>query len=536
MRSIREPAMNRITRLATAARDRTINGEPAERGVAMLTAIFFMVIVAGLSVVLLSVALSQQAPTLSAQKSTKTIYSAQAGLQAALGVIRTASGLVNVAGETLGAIEKLPCTLGGTVEGSGTGTSYQVELNYFTVDPSGKDAVWRASKKMICNSLIGVVPQVNGSGALEKPKFAYIRAIGIGVTLPGQPASVGNRSLSAVYKFKVNTENIAGGLVYANGRAQCLHAVSETAGSEVQYLPVGSCTDPDKELWIYSSDYRLKLAHTTLNGAVGLCITGPAVDGQATQNALLQPCKATNDPARWNQLWSWTNNWQGQKANITGGLSNYCLTPGAGPNYSTGRVKVATGCSGTFDASPQVGAGAAGKATNQMVNYKEFGRCADVTNEQIGYSYMISYPCKQDATGTGASLLWNHKWYYTEPPAGLASLAGQQITINLRDRTPADTYCFQAPASGTGSDTTFGRCTGAANQKWKRVYNSGDYASSYLFVDFLGRCLVADSSSTHSGGYSKVRVAACNGSLEQKWNAPPVYVESDFGGYREVSE
>ena len=528
--------MIRILRLTTALRNRSLGDESAERGVAMLTAIFFMVIVAGLSVVLLSVSLSQQAPTYTAQKSTKTIYSAQAGLQAALGAIRTANGAPNAAGETLGAIEKLPCTLGGTVEGAASGTSYQVELNYFTVDPSGKDAAWRDFQKMNCTNGSGVVAQANGAGVLEKPKFAYIRATGIGVTLPGEPASVGERRLSAVYKFKVNTENIAGGLILANGRTHCLHAVSGTAGSEIQYLPIGSCTDLDKELWIYSTDYRLKLAYSTRNDAPGLCITGPAVDGQATQNALLQPCLAGNDAARWNQLWSWTNNWQGQKANITGGLSNYCLTPGAGPNYTTGRVMVATSCSGTFDASPEVGAGAARKLTNQIVNYKEFGRCLDVTNENINFSYMISYPCKQDATGTGASLLWNHKWYYTEPPGGTQSLADQQITVNYLDRSPADTYCFQAPPSGTGFDTTFAGCNGSARQNWTRVYDTGDYASSYLFVDFLGRCLVADRSSLHNSDYSKIRVAACNGSLEQKWNAPPVYVESDFGGYREVSE
>jgi Tfp pilus assembly protein PilX len=527
--------MNRIARLATSARDRTLNGETAERGVAMLTAIFFMVIIAGLSVVLMSVALSQQAPTLNSQKSTKTIYSAQAGLQAALGVIRTAFGTTNAAGETLGAVEKLPCSLAGTVEGAGTGTSYQVAVDYFILDPSGKDAAWRASKRMSCTNGTGVVPQANGAGVLEKPKFAYIKATGIGVTLPGQVASFGNRSLSAVYKFKVNTENIAGGLMFANGRAQCLHAVSEAAGSEVQYIPAGSCTDFDKELWIYSTDYRIKLAHSTLNGAPGLCITGPAVDGQPTQNALLQPCKAANDPARWNQLWSWTNNWQGQKANITGGLSNYCLTPGASPNYSTDRVKVATTCSGTFEASPEVGAGAARKSTNQIVNYKEFGRCLDVTNENLNEAFMISYPCKQDATGTGVSLKWNHKWYYTEPTAGQQSLAGQQITVNYLDASPADTYCFQAPLSGGGADTTFARCNNSARQKWTRVYDSGDYASSYLFVDFLGRCLVADKTNTYNS-WSKIRVAVCNGSLEQKWNAPPVYVDSDFGGYREVSE
>ncbi len=520
--------MIRIIRLTTALRDRTLHGATAERGVAMLTAIFFMVIVAGLSVVLMSVALSQQAPTYTAQKSTKTIYSAQAGLQAALGVMRTAAAAPNAEGEILGSPAKLPCTVAGTVDGGGTGTSYSVILQYFVVDPSGSDATWRTSNEMACS---------NGTGPAGKPKFAYITATGEGTTIPGQAASVGNRRLSAVYTFKVNNANVAGGQILSRDGAFCLHAISEAAGSEAKWIPVGACTDNDKQLWIYSKDYRLQLAKSTFGGAAGLCITGPVNDGENTQRATLQPCQPANSLTRWNQLWSWTGSysWVGQKPTIVGGQSSYCLSPGGadGTNLSAVRLEVRKGgCSGTFLPTAQVGPGAASINTHQIVNFKEFGRCAAVTGANINSTFTISYPCKQDPTGTGTQLLWNHKWFYTEPPAGQAVAAAQEVYVLLNDN-PAQRYCFTAPAAG--GDTRFLPCNGSAAQKWVRVYNSGDYTSSYQFIDYKGRCLVADSTSTYLT-WSQIKTAACNGSLEQKWNAPPIFVESDFGGYREVSE
>lgn len=534
--------MIRLASLITSLRDRTLRGDAAERGVAMLSAIFFMVVVAGLSVVLLSVALSQQAPTLTAQKGTKTIYSAQAGLQAALGVIRTAAGPASPDGQRLGSTAKLPCALNGTVEGTGTGTSYQVEVQYFIIDPRGKDASWRDDEKMDCSPPDGVLPdgtspKKNASGVWENPQFAYIRATGIGEALPGKPADFGNRSLSAIYKFRVNSENIAGGRILSRDGQYCLYAESENDGSEMAWRPIASCTDNAKELWVYATDYRLKLARTILNNAAGQCITGPVNDGEDTQRAKLQPCSPINEATRWNQLWSWTGSysWQGQRKEIADGPSSYCLSPGGADNsnLSAKRLEVRKGgCSGTFLPSAQVGPGAAGVTTKQIVNFKEFGRCADVTDENIDKSFMISYPCKQDPTGTGVNLKWNHKWYYSEPVAGQASAPNQNIVVKVNNNEN-DKRCFTSKAAG--GDTTFRVCDGSNGQKWTRVYNSGDYDTSYLFKDYWGRCLVADSSAKYNN-WSKVRTAACNGSLEQKWNAPPIFVESDFGGYREVSE
>ena len=58
-----------------------------------------------------------------------------------------------------------------------------------------------------------------------------------------------------------------------------------------------------------------------------------------------------------------------------------------------------------------------------------------------------------------------------------------------------------------------------------RVRDTGNYATSYRIVDNSGYCLTPTDLTvtvpdTHSDGTAKVKVAACNNSELQKWNAP----------------
>ncbi|MCX7523188.1 ricin-type beta-trefoil lectin domain protein [Microbacterium sp. STN6] len=531
-----------MTRLARHWRDSLLSRlapNASEAGAALLSAIFFIVLVASLSVVLLAAILSQAAPAFTAQKNTRTVYSAQAGLQAALGLVRTAAAAADASGQVYGAPNKLPCSVNGRVTAEDAGSSYGVTVQYFTSDPTNMSATWRTANQLACSSAHGVS---------IVPKYAYIFAEGKGSAVPGHDddPTYGDRALSAIYKFKVTNVNIAGGMIYNSNLAFCLTAVTATVGALVNFTKAVDCRSSALQLWVYDTDYEIKLASTMSDTSPGLCITGPAVNNQPSQNATLQTCHASTDSARWNQLWSWTGSysWVGQQQNIASGFSGYCLSSGAsdGSDLSGRYLQVRKeGCYGSFSPSAQVGAGAAGYNTHQMVNYQEFGRCADVTGENIDASYMISYPCKQDPTGTGTQLKWNHKWYYTEPDPGETKTGDQTISVTLDNGTK---YCL-TPVNGTAKAyVVFDAChgshgSGSQNQQWVRVYNTGDYASSYLFIDHYGRCLQADSADLFSGTggakFSKVDVAACNGSLAQKWNAPPTYTDSTFGGYREVS-
>jgi Ricin-type beta-trefoil lectin domain len=513
-----------------------------ERGVAMFSAIIFMIIMAGLSTALLSTVLAQNIPVYVAQKGTQTINTAQAGMEAAMGLIRTATD-VDGSGATYGDPSELPCTVTGKPNAQVDGLSYSVQISYFVQDPTGKDPTWQAANDLNCSSTSGITDSV--SGVLKTPNYALIAAKGIGSNIPGSASTtLGNRSVQAIYKFMVSAVNIPGGRIYDFAGGYCLDATAATAGSTVRFLAAASCTNNAKELWVYATDYEIKLASTVTTSNPGLCITGPAVAGGATQNATLQACK--NNAQRWNQLWSWQGaySWQGQNPDITSGPSGYCLSTGVaadGSNLTGLLLQVSsTGCVGRFGPTAEVGAGAASYTTNQVVNYDEFGRCLDVTNEDITSSFMISFPCKQDATGTGAFLLWNHKWYYTEAPSGTPIMAPQQIYVKYLENAAAK-YCLTTPSqTASPAYVTFVPCTTTlptgSQQGWVRfgVSQSGGYAASYLFKDTFGRCLAVDPSDTYNT-WSKIVVTTCDGSLGQKWNAPPGNSVSSVGGYKETS-
>ena len=247
-----------------------------------------------------------------------------------------------------------------------------------------------------------------------------------------------------------------------------------------------------------------------------------------------------------------SNTWQGQQLIAPSGGTSWSLgtNNNAGANLSGLPLVVQnSGNNGGFSPTSAVGAGAASYATHQMVNYLEFGRCADVTSGNINNAFMISYPCKQDPVNGGASLNWNHKWYYTEPAVQTAGplykLGPQQIVVNVDNQAPAadpsGNYCLYLPGSAAnGSIVRFtpATCTSTANKIWTRVYNTGDYDSSYKIttpatvgVGLL--CLAVDPTQLYLG-WSKLILETCSNSLAEKWNAPPTYAVGDVGGYKEI--
>jgi hypothetical protein len=520
-----------------------------ERGVALLSAIIFIIIMAGISVVLLSAVLGQIAPANNAQKGTRTIYAAQAGLQTTLGLLRSAAAAPDSQGLVFGSPSKLPCAtaaapLTGNVDALSNGVTYSVQIIYFNDDPTGKLPIWQNDplNQTSCAQLQAGIP----------PSYAMLMSTGHAPMYSGvADSSPGDRKLSAIYKFKASNVNIAGGRIYDYGNQYCLDAAAASSNNgTMTFQPLGRCNDDPNQLWVYDTDYKIKLASSIQAGAP-LCITGPAREGDSTQDATLQPCRSTTDPARWNQLWSWTGaySWVGQKQDIASGPSNYCLATGKpnGSNITNKRLQVSTGCNGQFAPSTRVGAGAAGFTTHQLVNYQEFGRCADVTNEQIGYPFMISYPCKQDPSGLPnlPFLKWNHKWYYSEPTAPVTSpvtppptQVSTTILVNVSNdlAVSSSNYCLETPDTGTGSTyPVFRTCTGGVRQSWTRVGVAADYLGSYLLIDSNDHCLTADPSNPFNLSYSKITVATCTGSLAQKWNAPAAVGSSTVGGYREVS-
>jgi hypothetical protein len=566
-------------RLARRVANR-LASDAKESGVALLSAILFMIIMAGIGTVIVGTVLGQVHPTYLDQKDTQTVYSAQAGMQAALSRFRAAtltnsSGVqqTDTLGNPLGDPTKLPCSLSGSVDPTtpANGVTYSVAIHYYSFDPTylTTAAVPVPPGELPFSDTGGV------TSTLTAPvKYALVLSGGVGNLLPGAPATstAGNRSLGAVYQFKVSTVNIVGGLIndYNSGGAFCLSAITAAAGSTIQFLPATSCTAANKvlDLWIYDTDYEIKLASSTANGAAGLCITGPATKtATTTQNAVLQAC--ATDATRWNQLWDWQggNTWVGVKSDISGD-SGYTLGTGyaAGSDLTNKPLLVENGgTNGGFSPSAAVGAGDAGYATNEIVNYLEFGRCMDDTGESPTATHMISYPCKQNPAGGGVK--WNQRFYYTEPPVQAAGTGDtwpappvpatgtqtlQQIVVkddaglSASPPTPIVDYCLTWASSATkptvGALVVLKACPGSTTYKnWLRVYNTGDYDSSYTFTTpgltaagaATTLCLEVNPAITDTG-WSELDLALCTGSLGQKWNAPPAYVASEVGGYKEI--
>src|SRR5207253_1331455 len=73
-----------------------------------------------------------------------------------------------------------------------------------------------------------------------------------------------------------------------------------------------------------------------------------------------------------------------------------------------------------------VGAGAAGPSTGQIVNFNQFGRCIDVTDQNVSSTFLIVWPCKQ--APNVASLTWNQRWTGPAIPGGLTSATGRIST------------------------------------------------------------------------------------------------------------
>lgn len=506
-----------------------------DRGAAMMTAIMLIFLTGALSILVLGIVVSQITPTQFARKNSQTVFAAEAGLNTALSQVRAAVSAPDFTGAVYGNKSLLPCSANGPVVAGATDLTYNVTVQYFKENPTGRDDAWRAANRMACTP---------GSGTLLQPTYALITAMGLADGVPGLATNAGDRKLSTVYQFQVTNNNVAGGLIYSFGDAYCLEANGTTVGSTVKYIPKADCGDDDvHQLWLYESDYQIKLASSLLagGGTAALCITGPPNTSSGTVDATLQLCIGSPSTSRWNQLWSWEGgaHWRGTNMTITG-TSSYCLYSGvtsgspAGRRLSIGAQCASDTATGSFNPDPRVGAGAASADTHQIVNYLEFGRCFDVTDETVTKPFMIVYPCKQDPVPGSPNLKWNHKWYYNEPLPGQAS-AGPQAIYVLENNSTSRKYCLQAPAEGANPAyvTLTSACsTTAANQQWTRSRDTGNYSTGYTFTDYKGRCIALGDK--YNSAWSKLVVASCTGGPEQKWNAPPDNVKASVGDYQEL--
>ena len=517
------------------------------------------------------------------------LQGALAGVQAAVGEIRAASHKAN--GRLVGNVAQLPCAtssspLTGTINsGSNPTIHYSVTITYTIKTSAGTSTA-------TCTRGAGPAP---GSQVQYTVVKADITSVG-----SDNPSSstVPTRTVHSTYTFLSPTnQNFPGGLIWSFNRDNCW-TVGPSAGGRNYYLDTissSACnTANPREQFGYEPNYTIQ----TVIGGQAYCATDPGqtqtgtVDSSSlsTDAVLLEPC-STATPTPFDQQWGVQDSAQIEGVNTAGNPNSWCLM-NADPSSAEQPVTIQGGPGGPSDCSQpysdtwtwqmtsQVGSGGSNPTpgtegpSDQLVNYLEFGRCMDVTNQNTGFGALIDYTCKQ-FPDTANYPIWNQRWCWVP----VSSISGEPANSgvlytpynlqgqcpNPADRPPSGVtpYCLrtapdnatnpadQPPGGGpiqvTGgynpTAVTVVDCSsllasvrsgnvpaGDANMVWVAVGSGGNSLTDYTYQDYQGRCLQASSSTgivwpsgaVGSGDpWTMIQVDTCDGNLSQRWNAPP---------------
>ncbi len=481
----------------------------------MPIAILVTLVAAGMSTLLLTTVLQQTTMTKADIGRAHALDGANAGLELALGAIRAS---VDSSGD--GSVTSLPCAPLTGSAGQGAAT-FQAQLTYFVTDPRTLSSAALATTGVTCPTSLSQVP-----------RFARVTSTGT------DPGSKEARTLFGTYTFKTPMNvNKDGGQIHVyrspGDPDLCFDAgASPAVGTTVMVKPCLNPIAPQQE-FAYAGNLNIVLV------SVGLCLdagSSEAVGGTMKLHA----CGTTTQAY---QQWSYSPN--GIIYGTNDGVNNngLCLTvtsPG-GPSTITLNNNSATANDGhsacygsasndnrSFLPDSKVGAGAAGTATNQLVNFLAFSRCLDVPGYNTSAPDIHIYPCKQ--TPNPSNLEWNEVFYL--PPSG----TGVIYTMP----TSTSRYCLVAPPlTDPNLYVTIAVCpaTGAAvpdKMTW-RVQGPGaaTYYERYRIETtgtMTGDCLTTDPLNVAV----EVRIAPCDGGSAQKWNAEPDLVTPQLADIGEL--
>jgi hypothetical protein len=505
-----------------------------DSGAAILLALFVIAVVAALSVGIAGIVLSQSEPTQLTRKDIQTVHAAEAGIQAGLTRLR-AAGTGGV-----GSVAKLPCnntygaTFAGSVDGTSTGSlTYSTTITYYSQNPS-YPSFRNDSNRVAC------------SPASVVPSYALVTSTGLGsVAVAGHAASTGNRKLEAVYSFNLTNANVSGGIIQLFQTTSPALCISANTVAVNQRVSLAKCDDTDpKQLWSYNPDLSISLT----GFGDSLCLYASPNNNTSTY-VTLNTCNVT--PTLKNgqvvgykngseqEVWSFNEAGEYQGTNSSAGEISYCFVAATDPKAATigTGIKLTTTCNAghdslhTWQPYAKVGAGHAGDSTGQLVNYKEFGRCLDITGWMVDAAELIDYPCKQ--TPNPSSVDANQAWTVpnnNNPVGQIKSLCTSSNGCKSNTRNQTYPVCLQAgtksaaPAPGTRVLTV--ACDSSnKQQQWTATGQTNNNATNFNFKTNNGLCLSIDqaAASLDKGiPWAYIIVENCDGSYRQKWNAPPL--------------
>jgi hypothetical protein len=498
-----------------------------ERG-SLPMVLIVMLVGLSLSAVLLTIMLAQSRVTVYTDTHMRSLSAAQAGVNVMVGKIREATS--NGAGDP----SRLPCAPATSpvtgVADSQSLMSYRVSVNYYIVDPV-QDA---AAIPMACVPGLGTFYRTSLMDIVV-PRYAQITSTGLDSSRPASSSGASaRRTVVTTYVVKTTNSNVAGGQlrVYPvstdTGSLQLCMDAGSTNPAEGVVVTMQACSTTSpvaaQQEFSYRDDLTLQLnTSITSQFSNGLCLAtaGPG-EPKIGDVVYLTACNALGSPP-YNQQWSFNDSGAFEASNpgtaSSGNLSGRCMSVAS---RTIGRTVVIDRCDGdvssptqAWEPTPSVGDGAA--AAPQLVNFQQFGRCADVTGQNVAANHLIAYPCKQNPLAS--AVRWNQKFEF-DPSTGWL------FTI-----TPDNTkYCMFSPRTEGG----WVRMTQCLNPGWVNGVDASQllwdskgsaattpYSQRYTFVDSSSdqaRCLsIAPTSDAAPWDY--IVVATCDGSTAQKWNA-----------------
>jgi hypothetical protein len=519
-----------------------------DRG-SMPLALLVTIVGIGLSALLSTTVVNQVHATQRSDDRVRAVTAAQAGLDYALGAIRTSFD--NKGGNRT----MLPCgPFRRQVDRNNAADKarFDVTIEYFHTDPSGnqQDTSAIGDQKVACTA--------NGTGTV--PAFALLRSKGTGCwcdhngdgTVSDSEADW--RTLWATYTVNTTDENIPGGDVQVWGSSHLCLGTNVEPDDGTPLLAVDCATTPKaRRYFAYPKSLQLRLTESrTDSRPQGLCVSAPAVTPETA--LVLKPCGDETEAA---QRWKFqSDDWlyEGTTTNTTG--NGMCFNLKVAGTLNTPIVlRTGADCGkdnpsqGGFRPGPNVGPGNAGIGTKQLVNGGEVGRCMDlpdddvtgVKSKEVGEGDgVIIYPCKQVFSGLPH---WNHVWTYPEVPKGETQVTGK-ISV-----TPGDAddpgygvaYCLTSPGVNYMAVQEYvwvTPCAGAsdAETNWTIYAKTPLVQDAYQVKDSLGHCMQAiehPTAAQRRAAWTRVVVRDCNGGLYQKWNVPATMVADPLKDYGE---
>ncbi|GIF07590.1 ricin-type beta-trefoil lectin domain protein [Actinoplanes siamensis] len=474
-------------------------------------AMLVITVVMSLSALLVPITLRQIKATQNYSARNVALDAAQAGMDQMMARVRAAADPDSLSGF----LESLPpCTaLTGDagVSSTGGGLPYTVKVEYFDEDGKALDCPTN-----------------------DVPTTASVTATGVsdGIT----------RTLTATYVFSTSNTNIPGGQIKIDTSTlgnQCLDSGSSKTPPAGATVVMAKCDGSSRQQFGYTPELYLKLINSETSSATsGMCLHSGATHASGNP-VVFRPCP-TSSPIQTAFQWSLDGSSLFHSTNSSKAVESLCMSV-TYPGDSIKKGVTLGSCSATANktiwrSATGVGAGMAGDRTNQLVNYAQFSRCLDVTNKSTGSTYMIAWFCKQAPNGV---VDFNQQWVHPTPVLPAVTATGPIIVNNTNGSSnsvngnPDNNYCLKSPGSTSATIyVTVVSCKTTAAQaapelQWTVYHDTGDYGTSYRILDYKGYCLTPTAqgsgvaSDFHGDGTSKVKVAVCNTSELQKWNAPP---------------